>query len=58
MPHLHQRAKVKSNNTYKVHTDSANVTFRIRIVRESEKQTRLTDTRVTDQKKFKKVIAN
>lgn len=44
--------------TYEVNTDSRNVAFRISIICKSEKQTRLSDTGVTDEEEFEQVIVS
>jgi len=45
------------NETYEINANSRNIRLRIGIVSKPEKQTGFTNTRVSDKKQFKEVIA-
>jgi hypothetical protein len=47
----------KTERTYKVNTDSRNVGFSVCIICESKQQTRLSNTGVSDEEEFEKVVA-
>lgn len=43
--------------TYKIHTNRRNVRLRVRVVGKSKQQTRLSDTRVSNQEQLEEIIA-
>lgn len=44
--------------TYEVNTDGGNVALCVCVVRETEQQAGLSDTRITDEEEFKEVIVS
>lgn len=47
----------RPNCSYKIDTNCGNVRFRVSIIRKSEKQTRLSDTGVSNKEQFEEIIA-
>lgn len=50
---LHER-----EHSYKVHPNSRDVAFRVCVVGKSQQQTRLSNTRVTDQQELEKIVVS
>jgi hypothetical protein len=45
-----------ARGTHEVHANSRDVALRVRVIRETEQQTRLADARVTDQQQLEQVV--
>jgi hypothetical protein len=45
------------STTYEINTNRRNVTFSVRIIGKSKKQTRLSNTRISDQQELEEVVA-
>jgi hypothetical protein len=52
------RSPAESRSTYEVNTDGRNVAFRVGIIGESEQQTRLSNTGVSDEEELEEVIVS
>lgn len=52
------RSPAESRSTYEVNTDGRNVAFRVGVIGETEQQTRLSNTGVSDEEELEEVIVS